>query len=99
MTQSMDYSGGTVTYRELLEDGCNVVFDRLIADLERLGYLLVTVATCDVVEYLHFTARKRRVGVLVLAVFLFHRQFAERLENATGELWLREDIVIDQIFT
>ena len=81
VAQGVNNGSRAVVDRELFEDRGDMVLDRLIADLQRFGDLFITIAARDVVEYLHFAARKRRVEVFGAGVFFFDRQFAERFED------------------
>src|SRR6266852_469132 len=88
VTQGMDNSRRAVIDRELLENRCDMVLDRLVADLQRFSNLFIAIAARDVVEYFNFAAGERRVEVFCVGVFFFDCQFAERFEDATGQLGL-----------
>ena len=86
VTERVNDGGGTVVDGELFEDGGDVIFHGLVANFERLGDLLVAIATRNIVENLYFATGKRRVEVFCLSIVFFNRKLAERFEHAAGEL-------------
>src|SRR5262245_13911202 len=95
LAHGVDDGLGPVVDRQLAEDRAHVVLDRLLADRQRVGDLLVRHALGDVVEDLDLARGERREdGRGLLAV---HRQLAELLEDTRRDRRLREDLVVDQV--
>src|SRR5436309_7921160 len=86
---------GPVVDGQLAQDRAHVVLDRLLADRQRVGDLLVGHALGDIVEDLDLAGRQR--GEDWGRFLSVDRQLAELLEDAARDGRLGEDLVVDQV--
>ena len=57
VAQCQYHGMGSIVGVKLAQDGADMIFNRLLADIKDAGYLFIGVAVGDIVQYLRFAVR------------------------------------------